>query len=146
MFKDLTLAFLHYSHSFADSWIHQYHVWLHWHEGHSALTGGVVTSLPSVQKNFVLLLIPGQETVISGFINMCHFEAFFGLFSVSRAFLSYLDKWSILNDCFHLFSFTAVGWQSHANNWCMYVDLEWSVMAEFLMCCLCSWDTYFYCV
>jgi len=40
-------------------------------------TGSAVGSLPSVQKNFVLLLSTGQNLVISAFINICHFETSF---------------------------------------------------------------------
>lgn len=40
--------------------------------------GSAVTFLPSVQNNFVLLLITSQKIVNSVFLNICHFEASFG--------------------------------------------------------------------
>lgn len=48
--------------------------------------GSAVTFLPSVQNNFVLLLITSQKIVNSVFLNICHFEASFG-FAFWAAFL-----------------------------------------------------------
>lgn len=62
-----------------------------------------------VQENVVLLLITGQSCnfclywylSLWGIFWFCFWTAF--LFSIRRAFLSCLDKWTVLNDCFHFF-------------------------------------------
>lgn len=48
-----------------------------------------------------------QYVSLWGIFWFCFWTAF--LFSISLAFLSYLDKWSILNDCFHFFYLLQLG-------------------------------------
>lgn len=79
------------------------------------------------------------------YLLLCEASFWFSFFSLLVQHQSSLFRIWINDSSKHLFPFlllAAVGWQSHPNNQCTYTDLESSVTAELLMCCLFGWNTF----
>lgn len=111
MFKDLTLQFLYHSQSFAGGWNHQYRVrpkcTLRWQCCHILAFCAKERCAPfdywTKRCDFCLY----QYLSLWGIFRFCFWAVF--LFSISQAFLSYLDKWRVLNDWFSFFYFLQLG-------------------------------------